>query len=92
MTIQKTSYSEFDTHVDDIVNVASIQNPVIVSSMIQRYLNIIMLNKRWKINMNQTNSSNIEFTFKKETCPQMTMKKHSKHYLLRSKIPRPYSR
>jgi len=42
--------------------------------MIQRHLNIIhQWTKRWKIKINESKSSFITFTLKRETCPQVTM-------------------
>jgi len=53
---------------------ATNENPIIASNMIQRHINIIHLwTKRWKIKINETKSSFITFTLNKKTCPQISM-------------------
>jgi hypothetical protein len=50
------------------------ENPATASKMIQRHLNMIhQWTKRWKIKINESKSSFITFTLKRETCPQVTM-------------------
>jgi len=72
--IPKTSFTELGTYADDTAIVASHENPATASKMIQRHLNIIHLwTKRWKIKINESKSSFITFTLKRETCPQVTM-------------------
>jgi hypothetical protein len=72
--IPKTSFTELGTYADDIAIGVSHENPATASKMIQRHLNIIhQWTKRWKIKINESKSSFITFTLKKDTCPQVTM-------------------
>jgi hypothetical protein len=72
--IPKTSFTELGTYADDTAITVSNENPTIVSSMIQQYLNIIHLwTKRWKIKINESKSSYITFTLKRKTCPSVTL-------------------
>ncbi|CAI6366776.1 unnamed protein product [Macrosiphum euphorbiae] len=72
--IPKTSYTELGSYADDTAILATNENLIIASNMLQRHLNIIHLwTKRWKIKINETKSSFITFTLNKKTCPQITM-------------------
>jgi len=72
--IPKTSYTELGSYADDTAILATNENPIIASNMIQRHLNIIHLwTKRWEIKINKTKSSFITFTLNKKTCPQISM-------------------
>jgi len=67
-------YRYYSSYADDTAIMASNENPTIVSNMLQRHLNITDLwTKRWKININESNSSFITFTLRKGSCPPVTM-------------------
>lgn len=68
--ITKTSFTELGFYADDTAIVDYDENPIIVSSMLQRHLNIINLwTKRWKIKINESKFSFITFTLRKGSCP-----------------------
>lgn len=60
------------TFADDTAVLASHESPIVASDNLQSYL--IQLEdwlKRWRIKVNESKSSHITFTLKKETCPNV---------------------
>jgi len=67
-------FTELSSYADDTAIVASNENPIIVSSMLQRHLNIVDLwTKIWKIKINESKSSFFTFTLRRGSCPLVTM-------------------
>lgn len=66
------------TFADDTAILASHLDPVIASSNLQVHLNEIQrwLNK-WKIKANETKSTHITFTLRRDTCPTVSLNNHN---------------
>ena len=72
--LPKTEQTLTATNADDIVILASHQNPITASRKLQNHLNQFKKwLKRWRIKANENKSTHVTFTLKRENCPTVTL-------------------
>lgn len=72
--IPTTSHTEIATYADDTTVLASNTDPIIASKHLQDNLNEIHIwLSKWKIKVNETKSTHVTFTLRRETCPPVTL-------------------
>lgn len=62
------------TYADDTAILATHKNPILASQRLQESLTLIQRwLKKWRIKANETKSTHVTFTTRKETCPPVTL-------------------
>jgi len=72
--LPRTNHTTLATYADDTAILASNKDPNIASHNIQYHLNLISnWANKWKIKINENKSVQVNFTLKKNDCPQLSL-------------------